>query len=259
MAHANDMTNLLEKIERRLGLIPLTPHLPKKYGKEAWADVITDQTLTTFSRYFPWKVSFLVTPDVPRKNGWYIIDEEKYFGKTGVLLGVQDVDWNDYSANNLSLAQISGYGSYADYYKTGVSFYDIMGAQMAADADSLFNVGLYIDYKEPNMFRIVGPMSQPSIQMQRFSVNVLLKHPDSLNTISPTKMEIFEELAKADVAEFLSKNLKYWDQMETVFATVDLKLQDLDEAANRRSELIDKLEQNFVSAANDSMPLMITV
>ena len=88
MAHANDMTNLLNKIERRLGLMALTPHLPEKYNKGAWAEVIKDQSLTTFSRYFPWKVPFRVTPDIPRRNGWYIIDEEKYFGQTGVLLGV---------------------------------------------------------------------------------------------------------------------------------------------------------------------------
>ena len=116
MAHANDMTNLLNKIERRLGLLPLTPHLPEKFGKGAWAEVIKDQTLTTFSRYFPWKVPFVITDDIPKRNGWYIIDEEKYFGGTGILLGVQDIDWNDFSANNLSVAQIAGYGNYIDFY-----------------------------------------------------------------------------------------------------------------------------------------------
>lgn len=259
MAHANDMTNLLNKIERRLGLIPLTPHLPEKYGKDAWADVIKEDTLTTFSRYFPWKVPFLVTPDVPQRNGWYIIDEEKYFGRTGVLLGVQDIDWNDFSANNLSIAQVTGYGNYIDFYGTNFSFEDMLGAQMRADAMSLFNYGIYIEYKEPNMFRLVGLVSQPAIQMRRFTVSVLLKHPDSLNTISPTKMETFEELAKADVATFLAKNLKYWDQMETVFATVDLKMNDLEEAAANRATIIDKLEQTFVTAANDSIPFIISV
>ena len=259
MAHANDMSNLLNKIERRLGLIPLAPHLPEKYGKDAWAEVIKDQTLTTFSRYFPWKVPFVVTPEIPKRNGWYIIDEERYFGDTGILLGVQDIDWNDFSANNLSLAQTAGFGNYIDFYGLNFSFEDMMGAQMRADAMSLFNYGIYIEYKEPNMFRLVGLTSQPAIQMQRFTVSVLLKHPDSLNTISPTKIETFEELAKADVAEFLSKNLRFWDQMETVFATVDLKLNDLDEAASKRDALIDKMEQSYVSAANDSIPFIITV
>lgn len=259
MGHANDMTNLINKIERRLGLLPLTPHLPEKYGKGAWADVIRDQTLMTFSRYFPWKVHFVVTEDVPRKGEWYVIDEEKYFGQTGVLLGIQDVDWTDFSKDNLSMAQVSGYGNAIDFYGLNFSFEDMLGAQMRADGLSLFNYGIYIDYKEPNMFRLVSLMNQPAVQMKRFSVNVLLKHSDSLTTISPTKMELFEELARADVAEFLSMNLKYWDQMETVFATIDLKLGDLEQVANNRQSLIDKMEQSYVTAANDSIPFIMTV
>ena len=47
--------------------------------------------------------------------------------------------------------------------------------------------------------------------------------------------------------------------METVFATVDLKLQDLEEAASNRSNIVDKLEQTYVTAANDSIPFMISV
>jgi hypothetical protein len=259
MAHANNMTNLINKIERRLGLMPLTPHLPEKYGKDAWAEVIKDQTLTTFSRYFPWKVPFVVTPDVPQRDGWYIIDEEKYFGQTGVLLGIQDIDWSDFSSDNLSVAQISGYGNYIDFYGANISFDDLLCHQMRADAMSLINYGIYIKYREPNMFRLEGLTNQMIVQMNRFTVTVLLKHPDSLQTISPTKMETFEELAKADVAEFLSSNLRFWDQMDTVFATVDMKLGDIDQAAQKRDQIIERLESSYVTAANDSIPFLITV
>jgi hypothetical protein len=259
MSHANNMTNLVNKIEKTLGLMPLTPHLPDKYNKDAWAEVIKDQSLTTFSRYFPWKVPFHVDGNVPKRNGWYIIDEEKYFGQTGILLGVQDIDWQDFSSNNLSIAQISGYGAYVDFYGMDYSMEDMMLCQMGADAMSLFNRGLYIDFREPNMFRIMGSASQPSIQMTNFTVSVLLKHHDDLQTISPTKMETFEQLARSDVARFLAKNLKYWDQFETVFASVDLKLSDLEEEAGKRDGIIDRLEQSYVTAANDAIPYMITV
>ena len=45
MALANDMTALLDKIERRLGLIPLSPHLPEGMQKSDWAK-IDELTLT---------------------------------------------------------------------------------------------------------------------------------------------------------------------------------------------------------------------
>ena len=41
MAMANDMTLLLNKIERRLGLLPLIPHLPEFAKKDKWADIIS--------------------------------------------------------------------------------------------------------------------------------------------------------------------------------------------------------------------------
>jgi hypothetical protein len=72
-------------------------------------------------------------------------------------------------------------------------------------------------------------------------------------------METFEELAKADVAEFLSSNLRFWDQMDTVFATIDMKLGDIDNAASKRDQIIEKLESSYVTAANDSIPFMICV
>ena len=36
MAYSNDFTLLVNKIERRLGMLPLTPHLPEEYNKEKW-------------------------------------------------------------------------------------------------------------------------------------------------------------------------------------------------------------------------------
>lgn len=259
MAHSNSMTNLINKIESKLGLIPLTPHLPEQFNKEAWADVICDQSLMTFSRFFPWKVPFKITEDIPKIDGWYVIDEEKYFGKTGVLLGIQDIDWADFSTNNMSLAQIAGYGSYVDFYGLAFSFEDILGAQMRADSMSLFNYGVYIEYREPNKFRLKGLSNSNILQLNRFVVSVLLKHPDNLMTISPTKMETFEELAKADVANFLARNLKYWDQMETVFQTIDLKLSDLESAADKRETIVEQLKNSYVTADNDTIPYIITV
>ena len=48
----NKMNLLLNKIERRLGTKML--HLPDHLSKDVWAEeVIANETLDTFSRYFP--------------------------------------------------------------------------------------------------------------------------------------------------------------------------------------------------------------
>ena len=54
MPMANEMTKLLNKIERRLGTSQM--NLPDYLSKDVWArDVICNETLDTFSRYFPIK------------------------------------------------------------------------------------------------------------------------------------------------------------------------------------------------------------
>ena len=78
-------------------------------------------------------------------------------------------------------------------------------------------------------------------------------------SIAPTAMEKFEQLCQADIALFLSNNLKYWDGLETVFATIDLKLSSLESEAGKRDNIIDYLEQSYVSAGNKAIPLIMTV
>lgn len=262
MAASNDMTRLINKIEKRLGLMPLTPHLPKEYNKEAWADVIMEDTLVTFSRYFYNKVRFTVNDETcirtkeDGKEVFYI--REEYLGGAK-LLGVQDIDWLDSSSDNLGLAQTSGYGYYTPDY--GVSIEDTLtmfaGYQMAADVASLYNNNIFIDFVFPNKI-IVSRAGNVDLALRQFVVNLLVEH-NTLATISPTKMEIFESLAMADVAKFLFMNLRYYDGLETIFVNIDLKLNELEQIANQRESIVDEIQNSYVSYSNDFAPMIMTV
>ena len=119
MAQVNDMSALINKIERRLGLIMITPHLPEGMGKEEWAKVIKDDTMLTFSRYFPRKIRFVVNDETCVKkmvaNRWeYTIKDEYLQGQK--LLGAIDIDWQDTTSDNMSIAQTAGFGGGYGYY-----------------------------------------------------------------------------------------------------------------------------------------------
>jgi hypothetical protein len=254
MALANDMTALLNKIERRLGLLPLVPHLPENLNKEHWAQVIKEDTLVTFSRYFPNKFRMVINDDTvdKKKEGnvvWYYIKDEILCGNK--LLGVRDIDWTDTSADNSSLTNGS-IGTY--YYPAGMAcpeatYSSIVGLQMYADFASLYNRGILIDFEYPNRFRLKG-LGNTNYDLSSFVVDLLVEHRD-LSSISPTKGEIFEALAICDVANFLYMNLRYYDNLETVYVNLDLKLSELQEAANKRDQVIDELKNSYVSMAND--------
>ena len=108
--YQNNMAKLIDKIEWRLGLIPLTKHLPVEYGKDAWARIIKEDSLLTYSRYLPRKFSFKVTQQTaPKRDGWYYIDED-YIGNQQIL-GVGDIDWTKFGNCSIGLAQTFGYGN----------------------------------------------------------------------------------------------------------------------------------------------------
>lgn len=255
--YQNNISKLVDKIEWRLGLLPLTKHLPKEFGKEAWAKIIKEDTILTYSRYCPRKFSFKVTEkSAPKKGGWYYIDED-YIG-SDIILGVGDIDWTKFGNRSIGLAQTFGYGTIDAGLAANYTIDDIMGMKNRADYASLFSNQLIPEYEAPNKIRLVAAGNY-DVNIGEFNIILYLKHLDSLTSIPATAMEKFEQLAEADIAGFLANNLKYWDGFETVFSTIDLKISNLENEAGKRDNVIDYLEQNYVSAGNKAIPLIMTV
>jgi hypothetical protein len=259
---ANDMTLLLNKIQRRLGLGVLEPRLPEPLQKPHWADVVMEDSIVSFSRYFPNKFRLIVNEDTVDKKMegnkvWYYVKDEILCGNK--LLGVRDIDWTDTSANNNSMTNGS-IGTY--YYPVGIAcpeatFNDILGLQMYADFSSLYNRGILIEFEYPNRFCLKG-LANTNYDLSNFVVDLLVQH-SSLSTISPTMMETFENLATCDVAAFLYNELKYFDNLETIYVNIDLKLETLQDWANKRENVIEELKNSYVSAANWNQPMIMTV
>ena len=263
MALSNDMTRLLNKIERRLGLTPLMSSLPDYLSKDKWCDVIMQDTLVTFSRYFPYEFPLQITDETSDKKKeddgivWYYI-KDSVLGSCK-LLGMYDILWSDITARNQGLGSNTTYGSY--FYPAGMcpmaTFESVVGLQMMADFNSLYNRGVYVDFRYPNKFAVKG-LANTNYDLSTFVVTLLVEH-QSLSTISPTKQEIFESLAICDVANFLYMNLRYYDNLNTAFVEIDLKLQELSGIADKRESVIEEIKNSYVSMSNDNMPAIWTV
>lgn len=253
MAFNNQMTKLLDKIERRLGTRALNlPSDNPDMSKNYWATIIKEDTLPTFSRYFPYKFPYIVNSNTPRKDGYYLIDESIVGGLQ--ILGVKDINWQSFSTD--SLVQQTGYGYYLPVLNN-YSLDEVALAQTQLDTMSLFNKGFFTEWVPPNRFRVTNSMNvDGGTVFNNFKVDILIEHNDIL-TIAPTKMEIFEKLAMADIATYLYNELKYYEGVETVFANTDMKLSDIQDKANMRDDVISRLEESYVSCANDNQPAII--
>lgn len=251
--YANNMSNLINKIEMRLGTKPL--NLPEDISKDKWADVIKFDTLVTFSRYYPHEFKYELGPK-DKKDGCYYLDEDLVGGAK--ILGIRDISWEDFATDSLGIQENAGYGIY-DFLGANYGMTDIAMIQMRADHMSLFNKGIFPKFEPPNRIRLQSATCRDVGGISTFHVWILLEHNPNLTTISPTQMETFEALAQADIAQFLYRYLKYYDQLQTVYATIDLKLQDLETEANKRDEVINYIKESYVSASNANQPLIWTV
>lgn len=256
MPMLNRQTSLLNKIERRLGTAML--NLPDDINKDSWMDkVIANETLDTFSRYYPFHMTYYLTGD-RRKGPYYLIDEN--ICPSQDIIGVGDINWHLLSKCTPAFGFGSGFYSTFDMFTSGLNVEDIMMQQMLTDHASIYKCGIYIEYEPPNMVRLESNLSNNMLEMLKsIPIDLLIKHARNLMTIEPTKMEIFEQLATADVATFLYQSIKYFDNVQTAYATTDLKLDSLQDWMNKREEIVQKLEESYVSAANRNQPIIITI
>ena len=254
MPMANSMTLLLNKIERRLGTQQL--NLPDYMSKNVWAkEVICNDTLDTFSRYLPNKMPYVLGPE-NKKNDYYLIDES--ICNIVQILGVGDIDWHAWSAHYPGLLY-GGVNSY-DMMTSGVDFETFTDIQMMADHVSAFSNGIYLEFIPPNKIKLNIIISSSFLtNYQTIPINLFVKHADNLKTIPPTQMELFERLAISDVATFLYEQLKMYDNLETTYSNIDLKLSSLEEKSRDRQQIIEYLESNYVSAANRNQPILLTI
>lgn len=249
----NRMTALLNKVERRLGLRTFT--LPESINKDTWHEVIEDDTIPTFSRYFPHKITIIVD-NTCEKDGYYFIDRNLPEGTE--ILGVKDVDWTSYRVDPRFDHYGINFATY-DFISRDYCVDDVALSQVAADFTSLFNLGIYIEFLEPNKIRLVSVNGSPVSRYRPFPLEVFIQHPANLMTISPTMMESFERLAQADIATYLYQNLKYYDGADNAFINIDLKLDTLQEWYNRREDIVKELDEAHTSTANENQPCIITV
>ena len=258
MAFVNDKTSLLNYAEKLLGLIPLRDVLPEPFNKDSWMEeVILPISLVSFSTYYPLEIPYEVDQNTPKKNDWYFIDEAKV--ANAKIIGVKDLEWSTLGRDSLFYQSTYGYGIY-DPYVGAYGVDDIMMGQMRADISSLYNFGVYPVFEDPNKFRIEGLFRSDITQkIGNFRLKVLVYHPDSLLTIPATKMELFSNLCTADIATYLVANLKHFENVESVYAQVQLRLDDLRDWSGKSDSIREEMKSSFISAENPSVPLIMSI
>lgn len=257
MAFANSMTRLLNKIERRLATRTL--NLPPELQKDKWGEIIKEDTIVTFSRFYPHRMKYFLTDDNRGRDGYYYLDEDMFDGDVEII-GIKDIAFDQMMSDTTGALNPAPYG----VYDAIVASYDIegfIGAKMRQDMSSMYNTGVFVRFEKPNRISITNSTGNNMVtSIGHYPIYVFVTHAPNLSTIEPTKMETFENLAQADIATWLYGELKMYDNLETVFAgNVDLKLDEIKQWADRRDDLVQFMKENYISADNFNQPSILCI
>lgn len=263
----NSHSKLIKKMEIKLGTKLM--NLPKNIDKNTWwEDCITVNTLPSFSRLYPYKLNYILFPaedKVTRNNNnngnlehFYYIDEHRLPGKVNIL-GLKDLSHEmflkSFMENPYMYDSPTAYNNGATY-----SPFTIAEQQVYSDISSLYNSGLKLEYKKPNMIRLTCGNYNDFLKFKGSITLELYVEHNSLITISPMKMETFEKLCLYDIQDYLYQSLKFFDGIESVYGgSIDLKLDEWSQAHERRDTFIDELSDKFINAGNEYIPLIMCI
>lgn len=236
-------SKIISSIKMDLGVIGIA--LPFDNIDEVIMEVIKIKTLPTFSTYSPFYVPLEIKTDeltlIDRKAGSSIYELPDEFGDREIMF-VRDIEQRDHDTNyNTTNSSSSNYGYYmGDMCAYG--YQDLMLAQAELNLVGAATKGPSFKFYPPNKIEIFNESAGIS---GRYKLEVALEHSENLSTVPKTSRESFLKLATLDVKKFMYDNLKHYDNLETAYAQINLKIDDWQSAEQDRAALLEKWDSVY--------------
>jgi len=224
-----NVSDLLTSIKMDLGIYGLS--LPFEKPDDTLFNVIKLKTLTTYSVFFPYTLKMnldirtLTCLNSNYSESSYVIPD--LFGDKKIIM-IKNVNPKNKSFSN-------GYTS--PIFDGEISTYEsLMMGQASADLMSLAAPPMTFKFQEPNILVLYNYATMYG----EIDVEVGLAHAPNLATIPSTQWESFYELALIDVKRFLYNTLKHYNEIQTAYGTIQLKIDDWSNSESDRKEMIEK-------------------
>lgn len=240
MATFHDKNHLLRMLKGQLGIysVPL-PFSDDEFYKL----VILDITLPEFSNLCPYieKVIMDIQTDaVPDREDPVHIDGDSTTINT--LLRIPPVRPN----RILGVASVKPHNrlsnlSMSSSFETLESYQDLAQAQEIANLSSLMIPPMTFEYKAPDKVRLYNNHTYTS----KLEVEVKYEHHPELFTIPDGQRSSFFKLALLDAKSWLFENLKHYNEFETAYGHISLKIDDWANASDQRADLLEKWEDTY--------------
>lgn len=230
-----NLSQLITRIKIKCGIYSIA--LPFDNPDEVIKDVIQDITLRTFSTFLPYYETFRFNLDelenLDKQANYQVYVLPDVFSQRELLF-VKDVRYEE--------SDISGLG----YWGGGIP---ILHGNMI-NQSILSNAGLAMTnkmipkltfkYEHPRKVTLYNVLSSSKIVF-----DIAFMHDKDLVSIPPTAEESFYELAVLDVKDMLYQTLKHYDNIQSAYGNITLKLDDWSQAESERKTLLDEWENTY--------------
>ena len=231
--HMN-LSNIITRIKLKLGLINIAT--PIENLDQTIETIIKEITLPVFSIYYPFKETLAInTYDLELLDKTAIY--EKYLlpdFNTRKLLYVFDVEYDT--------SMLSGLGFYGGGMPLmqGNLINQVMLSNAGASLMNTMIPKLSFEFVPPRTLKIYNAYSSCKVVL-----SLGFEHDKSLASIPETCREEFLHLALLDVKENLYPTLKQYSEINTAIGTINLKLDDWQNAESERADLINRWDDNY--------------
>ena len=228
-----NLSTVVTRIKLKLGLINIAT--PIENLDETIVQIIQDITVPVFSIYASYRKDIYIRTDdmeLIEKTAEY----ERYIlpdFKTEKLLYVFDVRYDT--------GQLSGLSSYAAMpYYGGNLISQLLLGNAAMNAYNTIIPKMTFKFIKPRELLLFNVYSYTKIVME-----LGFEHDKSLVTIPDSASESFMKLALLDVKENLYPTMKQYSEINTAIGTINLKIDDWQNAENERDELLKEWDDTY--------------
>ena len=229
-----NMSLILSRIKSTLGLYAFS--LPFENVDDVLTEVITNITIPVFSIYCPLREKFatdLRDLECLEKHGNY----ETYLlpeWKTKQIIMVEDVNYDESLLNG-----IGNWGGVIPVATTNISS-QIMLANASSQLSRHMIPKLTFEYMHPRKVRLFNVYTSC-----KMIFDLCCQHHPSLASIPQSASESFYQLALLDVKMMLYNTMKHYNEMETAYGRVNLKIDDWSNAEQERADLLGRWDDSY--------------
>ena len=204
-----------------------------KPTEQVLAEVLKLVTVPMYSQFVPWnksgEINIANMNKVPNTRNVYFLPA--YLTLTPVMY-VIDVRLPYYNVRGT-------YGDIAPAYGINRSVQGVYTSKAYMMLASQMRSEPTWEYLGDNKIKLFGwPITNIEIE-------VACEHESNLESIPPSCYDSFMELATLDTKVFLWNTLKHYNEIPTAFGTINLKLEDYQQAESDRNALLDKWRDLF--------------